>query len=506
MRLGQKPERLKGVVATYNQSSLKRFVIGLFLLLGAARAQDGAREGRLLLVLPFENKSSAPGLEWIGESFPEVLNQRLAEPSLFIIQREDRLFAFDRMGIPATANPSRATVYTVAQAMDVDYVIVGSYDYDGRIFSSSAQVLDMHKLHLSAPAVETGALTDLITVQTALAYDLLAEMDLPASGKSKQQFVASMPQVRLDALENYVRGALATNGDEKIQRFKEAVRISPDYAFAEMQLARTYFAGRDYESAANWFSKVPRTATQSLEATFFYGICEYYLGDFNKAQDAFQYVSSRLPLVEVQNNLGVLLARHNKPAATYFRTAVQADPQDADYRFNLAVALSQSGDNVEAAKQAREAVSLAPTDADARALLDSLSHSGAVAVAAPKRVFAPRLKREYNEAIFRQAELEMRNLEETTLAAKDPKSHAASHIERGNQMLANGFVDEAEQEFREAAQVDPALAGAHVGLARVALRRNNTTLAGAELERALAIDPADSEALSFRRELSARRP
>src|SRR5271165_3502825 len=44
----------------------------------AASAPAIPRNGHLLLVMPFENRTSQPNLEWIGESVSEVLNQRLA--------------------------------------------------------------------------------------------------------------------------------------------------------------------------------------------------------------------------------------------------------------------------------------------------------------------------------------------------------------------------------------------------------------------------------------------
>ena len=59
-----------------------------------------------MLILPFRNDSKAPGLEWIGEAFSEVLGQRMQSPSIFVISREDRLYAFDRVGIPASAQPA----------------------------------------------------------------------------------------------------------------------------------------------------------------------------------------------------------------------------------------------------------------------------------------------------------------------------------------------------------------------------------------------------------------
>lgn len=483
------------------------------VLLGA-QAQDPAHgqappsAGQLLLVLPFENQSTAPGLEWIGESFPEVLNQRLAEPELFIINREDRASALDRMGVPAATYPSRATVVTLAQAMDVDYVILGSYNYDGRTFTADAQVLDLRNLRLTPALRESGPLTQLTDIQTALAYDLLCQMHLPRA-PSRAQFMARSAYVRLDSLESYVRGVLAATRPDKIRRFKEAVRISPDYDFAKLALGHIYFDGRDYEQAAAWFARIPQNSPQALEANFFFGICAYYLGDYARSQQAFQFVANRLPLTEVRNNLGVVSARKNpRAAAESFRRAVDTDPRDEDYRVNYALALAQTGDATEALHQVKEALALRPGDADARALLDSLTHPAlqSTPVNAPSPASpapALRLKPNYDETTFRQAELEMRNLEEISLATQSPGKHAQAHIDRGNEMLGKGFYPEAEQDFREALKVDPNLAAAHVGLARLAAENKDLAAASVELDRALALDPHNPDALNLKRSLAA---
>ena len=64
------------------------------------------------------------------------------------------------------------------------------------------------------------------------------------------------------------------------------------------------------------------------------------------------FVALRLPLPEVYSNMGAVASRlgKQKEAAEYFQKAAQADSNDADYRFNLAVVLSQSGSRSEAAE------------------------------------------------------------------------------------------------------------------------------------------------------------
>ena len=83
-------------------------------------------------MIPFENTSPTPGLEWLGESFPDTFRAHLDSPVLYVVSRDERLRAYDRQGDSRRrASASRATIYRLAEQMDVDYVVLGSYSYDG---------------------------------------------------------------------------------------------------------------------------------------------------------------------------------------------------------------------------------------------------------------------------------------------------------------------------------------------------------------------------------------
>lgn len=480
---------------------------GCALLTTAVAAQNRPLAAQTLLVLPFENHSKAPGIEWIGESFPEVLAQRMASPSLYAISREDRDYAFDRAGVPANVHLSRATLYHIAEDMDVDFVVMGYFDFDGQTFTATAQLLDMKRLHLSPELKESGPLVKLIDIQTALAWDLLHTLD-PAQATSREQFLAAAPSIRLDAFENYVRGVIATDRAEKARRFKEALRLNPNYSLAALQLGRTYYAARDYEQAAAWFAKVPRTDPLGREASFYQGLSEYYSGDFAKAEEAFSFLESRLPLTEVYNNLGVVAGRRGKRSELeYFQKAVDADPTDPDYRFNLAVALYRASDPAGASRQLREVLNLRPTDAEARGMLDTIAQSASAnlrqAAATNNNAHIPleRIKRNYDETSFQQLELEIENATELRLSKTDPHSHAAFHVERGHQMLSNGFSGEAEREFKEAIMLDPTSIGAHAGMASVLEHNGDSNAARAEADSALRLGDS-AEALVVLAELA----
>ena len=537
----------------YNQATLQRFALfamGLMALVflcaaSVARAQNAAGGTETVVVLPFENGSKAPGLEWIGEAFPEVVGRRLAaSTSLFVVPRNDRVYALDRLGIPANARPSLATLLRLGEEMDADFLVLGRYAYDGQTFTATAQLLDMKKLHLSPEVKEAGPLPKLLDLQLALTWDMMRVMN-PGELSSRNAFVAAGPSVRLDALEKYIRGVIASDRAERLRNLREAVRLNPSYPPAVLLLARTYYDARDYANAASWFARVPAGDPAAREAQFYLGMSQFYTGDFVHAQAAFDFVATRLPLTEVYNNLGVVAGRRGlKTAAEYFQRAVQADPSDPDYHFNLAVALARSGDAAAAAKHLRQGLELRPADAEAKTFLDQLS-SGTSAAATPapgtagKSMKLPleRIKSNYDEASFRQLALEIENLNETRLAKTDTHTHASFHVQHGRQMLAENFLTVAEKEFREAAVLDPANAVAHAGLARVLeltndavgaraearssvrltpnadaflvlarldLRDNKTDAAAESVDKALQLEPANAEAQALKSAIAAK--
>ncbi len=483
--------------------------------------------------MPFENGSRVPGLQWISQAFPEILSQRLSSPSIYALTREDRLRAYDRAGIPAQVQPTHATIYRLVEQMDADYVVLGRYTFDGRNFSASAQLLDMHRMKLLSESQETGPLPELINIQTALAWDLLRFLR-PNFTLDKQAFTSAAPPIRLDALEHYVRGITATTNAEKIQQFREAVRFSPNYNEALLLLGRAYFDDHQFDQAAATFAQVSSNDPLAREANFYLGLAAYYLGDFSRSQSAFNFVAARLPLPEVYNNLGVVTGRlgDKKQSAKYLQKAVQADSSDADYNFNLAVALAQDGERQDAIHFFNEYLKIHPEDTEVHVFLSGLSDSSKV-----QKFPLERLKSNYDENSFRQLFLGIEAAQEERLSKTDPATHAQFHVSHAQELLSKGFAAEAQREFREAISLNPANPEAHAGLARALevdndlggaraeaeaalrlkvfidpllllarldLRDNRADAAAQSVDRALQLDPANTSALTLKRAVAAK--
>lgn len=528
------------------------FVVSL-LFCPPLRAQDSTASdrtvvnrivvGHTMVVIPFDNASPTPGLEWLGESFPETFHEQLNSPVLYVASRDERLRACDRQGVPAGVHPSRATLYRLAEQMDVDYALLGSYRYDGAQLTAIAQLLDMRAQKLSPAATESGPLAELGSLQSALAWDLLRLIRTDFS-EPKDKYIASVAPARLDAQENYIRGMLATTAEEKVQHYREATRLNPDYAQAWLELGKTYYAQRAYEPAIAALSQVQQSSLMSgavaREANFYLGLAAYSHGDFAKSESAFEFVAARLPLAEVYNNLGVVATRRGqKKAVDYFERAIQNDPSDADYHFNRAVTLTQAGDRAGAARELHATLDHRPNDAEAKMLLDSLTPPAGSIVPSSLTTKAPleRVKRNYEEDAFRQMTTQIGSWAEQQFARSDPRAHARFHVELGKELLAHGFSTEAEAEFHHAAAVDPSStapltalaedydargearearaqaeaalriresAEAYLILARLDLRENRMEAAARNINRVLQLEPGNPAGQDLKRTLAAK--
>lgn len=503
-----------------------------------ALGQEVAGGGQAVLVVPFENQSQAPGIAWIGDSFPELLQERLTSPTLYVLPREDRLRAYDRLGIPVRIRPSRATLYRMAEQMDVDYVVLGEYNFDGQTFSVKAQLLDMRRPHLLPDMAESGPLVQLVDIQTGLSWDILHRLHSDF-GIPRSEFLTQAPALHLDAFENYVKGVTATTSEQQIQFFREALRLSPEYPQAALQLGEVYYREAKYASAMGWLSRIPPANPHSGEANFYLGLAAYYEGDFPRAESAFDAIVQRLPLPEIHNNLGVVLDHHDRTLAVeHFQKAVADDPNDADYRFNLGVELYRNGDRNGSARQLRESLALRSNDPEAKSLLASIDGSPDQHAIVPASAKIPleRLRTDYNENSFRQLALKIAAAAEERLSHSDATTHAQFHVDRGHQLLAQGFLSEAEREFREAIALNPSNPAAHAGLAgaleaadpvaarseaesalrlgqtvepflmlaRLDLRDNKAAAAGQEVDQALRLEPGNPAALALKNTVAAK--
>jgi tetratricopeptide (TPR) repeat protein len=455
--------------------------------------------GRLVLVLPFDNRSGQANLGWVGDSFPYILDQRLTSSGFLTISRDDRQYAMDHLGLPPDFRPSRATTLRIAQTLDADFVVLGSFNVinpgspDSRI-EVQAEVLEVNQLRLSTPLKDSNDLARLLDVENALAWKVAQRMD-PHFAVAEQTFLAASGGVNLSSFENYIRGTSAPTQTERLKRLQSAVSETPNYAAALLALGKEQYTASQYEAAAATLAKVPPTDRLALEANYYRGLARFNIARYAEAATAFSFVASSLPLPEVVNDQGVAASRQGKDATPLFQQVVAADPNDADYHFNLAVALLGHSDIAGATREVEAALNLHADDPEATELLARLQAThGSTAnlkTILSAEGFDPttRIRRTWSEASFRQAAFQLDQMRALQMATLPPEKQAEQYAQLGDGYLAQGLVPEAEQQFHTALSADPKNAAAHAGIAQVRERSGSTDEARAEAQTSIKLAP-----------------
>jgi tetratricopeptide (TPR) repeat protein/TolB-like protein len=523
------------------------------------------RHGRILLILPFENRTGQPSLEWIREGSAQILGSRLESAGFAPMSRAERMYALDHLGLPQAFHPSRASSLKLAETLDADYIVVGSYITDGSGIIAEAQLVDVPNLRMSDAVTSHGEMRTLISVFDSLAWKLTRQID-PDFKVTEETFVAAGSGLHLDAFEQYILGITESDKAERLRHLNQSVLLNPAFPPVWMALGREQYADQQYEQAAAAFAKVVRNnGDDALEAGFFRGLSLVFSGDYTHAEEAFAGVARVLPLAEVLNNQGVALARGGKDGSPLFRQAVVTDPSVADYHFSLAVSLKRHGDRAEALTELAQCLRLHPNDSEALALQKtwtgvarpvaakapvvhpaigsdkpaaSAEVAGSLEEADTKADPLERIERNFDAAAFHQAALMMEEMDATRIAALPPRERAQKLSAQAHDYLERGLLLEAERLYQEAVAADGKVAAAHAGLAelrerdgdgkaarkeavtslellpsvdaylvlvRLDIAVNNLDEAQVYVVAALQIDPKSKAALELRRQIEAKK-
>lgn len=469
--------------------ALALLVTAALLSAVAARAQQSAEvaagRGRILLVLPFDNRTGQPSFDWIREAAPEVLGSRFSSAGFAPLSRADRLYAFDHLGLPQGFQPSHASSLKLAQTLDADSIIVGSYRTEGTQIEAQAQIISVPRLQMSQPVMATGEMHNLVAVFNSLAWKLTRELDPKFSG-AEETFVAAGASVNVEAFEQYIRGITEPDQAERLRHLQQAVKLNPDFSDAWMALAREDYTGQHFEQAAAAFAKVKGNDANALEAGFYRGLALLFSGGYADAEAAFAGVARVLPLAPVLNNEGVAISRQGHDGTALFRQAEGADPNGADYHFNLAVSLNRHGDAAAAQAELAQYLKLKPGDTEAQEMQTAWNQASSASSVEPLE----RIERGFDAVAFRQAAVMLDQIEATRLAALTPEQRAQTLATQAREYLSRGLLLESERLYQQAIAADDHSEAAHEGLAEVRERTGDSAGARKEAQAALDLHPS----------------
>lgn len=323
------------------------------------------------VAIPFHNHSGNASLNWIGESVSQAIHRALVSEHLLAVGRDARVEVFTRLALPDNAILSRASIIKAAQALDAGIVIYGEYSVTQapKSIRITAHTINVRRLTRGLEFEQSGALEDLAAIETRLAWRALKAL-IPEQAPPEEDFRRRFPPVRVDALEQYTRGLLATRPEVKMQHFSQAARLAGRYSAPSFELGRLFVTRRAWREAAEWFSKVAADDPHYRDARFQTGVARFELGEYRAAEQLFAEVAQAVPTSEVLNNLGAAQSRQNLDGAlASFEKALEGDSADADYQFNAGYALWKRGEYARAADRFRASLDRQTDDAPSLMML-----------------------------------------------------------------------------------------------------------------------------------------
>jgi tetratricopeptide (TPR) repeat protein len=365
--------------------------------------------GATVLVLQFHNASRYQDLTWVGESVSETLRDEYGSQRQIVFSRELREEAEKRLSLRPGAEYTKATLIRLGRTLDADYVYYGSFDATLPTSSTalkdssiqiSSHVIDLRKVREGPDLAEAGKLSDLSRLEEHLAWQSLHYVD-PSFNLPLEAFLAPAKLHRADAEESYIRGLLSSNKDQQQKWFMQALALEPKFANPAFELGRLALERKDFREALSCFQRVSASDPRYSEARFQMGLAAYGAADYGTSANYFRDVSKTYPLNEVFNNLGAAEEQLNQPAAAGdFRRALEGDPNDTTYLFNLGATLFRHNNFDEAEQRLQAVLHHDPNDLEARNLLGRAQRHE---FAAPAKPAAPmRLKTSVDISAFRQ--------------------------------------------------------------------------------------------------------
>jgi tetratricopeptide (TPR) repeat protein len=522
-------------------------IVGAMVLLAVAASANAQSS---VLVMPFDNVTRDARIFWIGEAAAVLVTDDVNALGGSAITRQERQQAFERLQVPPAASLTDATIIRIGQLVGAAQVVVGTVQLDGDDLVAHARTITLDTAKVAVDVTERGPLPEMFGTFERIARRIAAQ----TSGVTVNIPLQHAP---IAVFENYIKGILAEDPETAMNYLNSALKLQPTFDRARLALWELHTDKGDYEEALPAVEGVQIESSFAARARFLAGLSLLDLARYDDAFRTFKGLADPQAAAAVANNLGVVQLRRGgaTPEQTgvptfYFTKAVEADPDDADYLFNLGYAYWLARDAPAAIYWLREAVRRNRADADAHFVLGTaFAATGNATEAARERELARRLSADYESRDTRRPapntvdgvprglervkpDIELRGARgiETRLAAtgqRDQEEQARFYLDRGRRLFEQEQDRDAMSELDRALYLSPYLAEAHLLLGRIHLRngrvqdainalkisvwsaetaaahavlgeayRQNRDLATAreEANRALAMDPSSAEA------------
>lgn len=405
------------------------FIFIVFFLAGSIELDAQLR----VAVFPFNNTLRNPKMDWLSHGFCESLNTDLSDDNtISVVDRSDVLAAIKAKGFQLNDMTDAAKALEVAAQLEVDRIIIGSFESKQPDLKVSAKFIDV----ASGKADDKNAYSaeGKYGMNNIFAlYGQIANKALVSFGKKTakdEEVGSSKTTVNIDAYEPYIKGVVqysesSTEQDYllAVEFFTTAIKQDSNYALA-------------YAGAGKCYAKIGRIQDINFKS-------EEKKSSYNQAL-----------------NFGL--------------KAVKLDKNLSSAWVSLALIYRELRERDKLMESARKAVAIRPTQYDAYDILgDAFSGN-----------FFKAFKNLDSSIFYRKRSVEL-----------EPK-FAGGFRGLGTDYFQKGDYANAEEAFKKALQLNPKHAGSHDFLGQIYYAKGNYEKARLEFQQAFGLDPKSAFAHS----------
>jgi len=296
-----------------------------------------------IAILPFENRSGDPDLEYVSDGLAEGIISRLSQLSeLEKVISSTSLRRYKGQEVDAA---------TVGQQVDVRAVVMGNMNSQGENLRIYVELVDAENNSTLWGKTYTRPRSALYEMEETLSKEIADALGIQLTGEQGERLTRRYTE-NSQAHEAYLRGQserakLTEESVQKaIQHFKEAIERDSSYARAYAALSRSYYSLVTFVGTMPAQEVMPvaeEMAKRALEIDNTLAEAHSALGDVRRAY--------------YWDDLG---------AEREYKIALELDPSSYRAHYGYSFALSTMGQHDEAIAQIRRAQELAPASLEAR--------------------------------------------------------------------------------------------------------------------------------------------
>ncbi len=267
----------------------------------------------VLGVLPFENRTGDPSLDWYGEGIARLVADSLAQSRHLRVVSTDQLLTMRRV------HPGRAALLRAAAAEGIAHLLTGDLLRGPTGISVSTRLSRTKDGHeLSAGRIDRLSPSALIGASDRIALVAKKGLGLPPT-EGVDAYGADFVSRNPDAYESYVAGLHAVNDyryRDAESNFATALKKAPDYAMARYWLATVKAASGRTEEALSDIRQVVAQASHlpDREARYVRAAEAYFSRRYDDALKEYRELIARYPYeVEARRIAVNVLLDTNRP-------------------------------------------------------------------------------------------------------------------------------------------------------------------------------------------------